>query len=398
MPIMCQGNDLHIDVGCMTKDRYVMCGGNDTSLTWAKQTSAEVMQLDGEMESDSMGCFGYVNEWVEPIAFAKVEKEEEQDLDARAGKLVHGIFSNVEGEQWDSWLQMEVPTTELRQKEKCLVINDVKITKTLKARKHRGDPWNGGVAFDPQNPGDCLFDAFGYFLENNLEAKELRQHCIRVWRQEDMKGALQRTAAKEGMTPQRYCTRMGRKMWGGKAELAILCHLAKCRAAVYNPWGLRYAVGDTGPWLHLGFFASHYVALRADPEVVRQVRVRQGESMGPSRGAGDLGRSRRRRSRSRRSRTPRRARVTLTPAPDRGEALRRRQDNVGVATAAPCSEDVPIGEKKFIIKPIAGLSFEDERSWLEMVTWQQGGVRGCDWRCLLCQKWATTAHRESSQH
>ena len=426
---MCHGNDLsgvHAS-SLVNHEKDFMCFDNESSMPWgATRACALYFKEHGKDEErianppillatrrDSLAepCMGA------PAGKGAIDAALARDTTTTMSLWArwHDLYKEWQqfneklghGEDWDSWLKMEFSSKFLDKGHALYVIEaNIKVTRRCRRCRKNVDPWQGGVAMNPSNPGDCLFDAFGYFLSEDLPACVLRRLCVQVLQEEDMQESLKEIARHERMSSFRYCSRVLRKMWGGKPELAILCRLAGCRAAVFDPWGLRYTVGEEGPFIHLGFYACHYVALKPDAQVVKRYMNEVYVTKHMYRGAGDRNRDRRRRSRSDRRSRSRRPRVTLTPAPERRaspvlDQRRTRQDSTQArarAYAEPDRELALVGEKKFIVKPVAGLSFEDERSWLELVTWEQDGVQGCDWRCLLCRKWATTAHRESSQH
>ena len=219
------------------------------------------------------------------------------------------------GEDWDSWLRMEFrPNDKGSNNHQYYLAVDVKVTRRCRWRKKAADIWQGGVAMGPTAPGDCLFAAFSSFLEDDVSANTLRQLCVRAFKEEHAGRTKEDCHERRNDPIQVLCTNVAQDV-GRKA--AILCRLAGCRAEVFDPCGLRYTVGESGPIVHLEFFAAHYVALKADAYVVKHFAKGAGYAAHPSKGAGETNRGRRRRSRSVRRSRSRRARTTLTPAPDR---------------------------------------------------------------------------------
>ena len=67
-----------------------------------------------------------------------------------------------------------------------------------------------------QDAGNCLFDAFAQLLEAPQSSRDLRRMCVEYWRRPEMCQKLRETAAREGLTPVRCCSRMSRTTWGGR--------------------------------------------------------------------------------------------------------------------------------------------------------------------------------------
>ena len=161
---------------------------------------------------------------------------------------------------------------------------------------------------------------------------------------------------------------------GRTAITAYLLQIERLQGYGFSPVGLKFAEGTEGPVVK-----QHHVALRRDARVIASSWPVWLGHVEQCRGAGDGAW----RSRSRRRQSQRKQRIRITPAPDRC----RRNENPPRAQRRD-QHEVVVGEKKFVVVQVLGISFEDERTWLELIR-QEDGVTGyvANWRCILCKKW-----------